>query len=93
MLFPNANREVLSGSRIRMRTTGRGQDVRPEKTLYLHLEKQLIFLHAEYFDKRYAPPTVVLSNNVPNHIKKITLCISENTKKKYRKSYNLVNVA
>jgi len=39
----------LSGSRIRMRTAGRGQDVRPEKTLYLNLEKKLIFLpHPEY---------------------------------------------
>jgi len=26
MLFPNSNREVLSGSRIRMRTAGRGVD-------------------------------------------------------------------
>jgi len=26
MLFPNANREVLGGSRIRMRTAGRGVD-------------------------------------------------------------------
>jgi len=25
-----------------MRTAGRGQDVRPEKTLYLHLEERLI---------------------------------------------------
>jgi len=45
MLFPDSNREVLSGSRIRMRTAGRGQDVRPEKTLYLNLEKRLMFLH------------------------------------------------
>jgi len=46
MLFSNSNREVLSGSRLRMRTAGRGQDVRPEKALYLNLEKRLIFLHS-----------------------------------------------
>jgi len=64
MLFPYSNREVLSGSRIRMRTAGRGQDVRPEKTLYLNMEKKLI---VEYLDTRFAPPVVVLSNTVPNH--------------------------
>jgi len=36
----------LSGSRLRMRTAGRGQDVRPEKALYLNLKKRLIFLHS-----------------------------------------------
>jgi len=43
MLFPNSNREVLSGSRIRMRTAGRGQDVRPEKTSLFESGKKTYF--------------------------------------------------
>jgi len=43
MLFPNSNRKVLSGSRIRMRTADRGQDVRPEKTSLFEFGKKTHF--------------------------------------------------
>jgi len=77
MLFTNANREVLSGSRIRMRTAGRGQDVCPEKTLYLNLEERLICrLHRQefhpatkYLGLNFAPPPpTILSNILPNYV-------------------------
>jgi len=49
-----------------MRTAGRGQDVRPEKTLYLQFGKvdyiDTRFAPVDYIDKKFAPPAVVLSN-------------------------------
>jgi len=76
MLFPNANREVLSGSRLRMRTAGRGVDyidtnfappvVVLSNTVPKHARVPRLELRpaADYIDRNNTPPLVVLSNTV-----------------------------